>query len=62
MEYTTKTITGENFIINIHSPILTDIERRKREQEATKALEHFGKALENDKTHNQKERGSKKCT
>lgn len=50
MSYTTQTITGENFIINIHSPNLTDIERRKREQEAIKALEHFGKALENDKT------------
>ena len=49
MSYTTQTITGENFIINIHKPILTDIERRKREQEATKALENFGKALENSK-------------
>ena len=49
MEYRTQTLTGDNFIINIHSPILTDIERRKREQEATKALEHFGKALENTK-------------
>ena len=48
MEYRTKTITGENFIINIHSPILTDIERRKREQEATKALESLGKAIERD--------------
>lgn len=49
MEYRTKTITGSNFTINIHSPILTDTERAKREGEATKALEHFGKALEKDK-------------
>lgn len=50
MSYTTQTITGENFTITIHKPILTDTERAKREGEAIKALEHFGKALENDKS------------
>lgn len=49
MEYTTQTITGENFTITVHKPILTDIERRKREQEATKALESFGKAIERER-------------
>ena len=49
MEYTTHTITGENYTVTIHRPILTDSERTKREGEATKALERFGKAIEKEK-------------
>ena len=46
MQYTTQTITGTNFVINVHRPILTDSERKKRESELVKALEHFGKEME----------------
>ena len=41
MSYTTQTITGENFTIVIHKPILSDSERKKREQELVNALENF---------------------
>lgn len=46
MTYTTQTITGNNFTVTIHKPILTDSERNKREQEVLTALERFGKAKE----------------
>ena len=49
MSYTTQTITGENFTIVIHKPILSDSERKKREQELVNALEHFGKETEKRK-------------
>lgn len=49
MEYTKKTLTGANFTITIHKPILSDGERKKREQEAIKALEQFGKETEKRK-------------
>ena len=49
MQYTTQTITGENFTITIHKPILSDSERKKREQEVINALERFGKAKENER-------------
>ena len=45
-----KTISAGDFTVTIHKPILTEIERSKREKDAIKALEHFGKALENDKS------------
>ena len=46
MEYTTQTITGNNFTVTVHRPILSDSERKKREQEVINALERFGKAKE----------------
>ena len=49
MEYTTQTITGENFTVTIHKPILNDSERKKREQDVIKALERFGKETEKRK-------------
>lgn len=49
MQYTTQTITGENFTITVRRPILSDSERKKREQQVIKALEQFGKAIEKEK-------------
>ena len=49
MKYTTQTITGKNFTITVHKPILTDSERKKREQDVIKALERFGKEQEKRK-------------
>ena len=49
MDYTTQTITGKNFTINIHKPILSDSEKHKREQDLIKALERFGKETEKRK-------------
>lgn len=49
MNYTTQTITGTNFTVTIHRPILTDSERKKREQEVIRALERFGKEQEKRK-------------
>lgn len=49
MQYTTQTITGENFTITIHKPILNDSERKKREQEVVNALARFGKETEKRK-------------
>lgn len=49
MQYTTQTITGENFTVTIHRPILNDSERKKQEQQVIKALEQFGKAIEKEK-------------
>ena len=49
MTYTTQTIETEHGIITIHKPILTDSERKKREQEVITALERFGKAKEKSK-------------
>lgn len=46
MQYTTHTITGDNFTITVHKPILSDSERHKREQDVVKALERFGKETE----------------
>ena len=46
MQYTTQTITGTNFTITVHKPILSDSERKKREQEVVNALERFGKEQE----------------
>lgn len=49
MHYTTQTITGENFTITVHKPILSDSERKKREQDVVQALERFGKETEKRK-------------
>lgn len=49
MEYTTQTITGTNFTITVHKPILNDSERKKREQDVVQALERFGKETEKQK-------------
>lgn len=49
MQYTTQTITGTNFTITVHKPILSDSERKKREQDLVKALERFGKETEKRK-------------
>lgn len=49
MKYSTQTITGENFTITVHKPILNDSERKKREQEVINALERFGKETEKRK-------------
>ena len=49
MQYTTQTITGENFTVTVHKPILTDSERKKREREVIKALERFAKEQEKRK-------------
>ena len=46
MNYTTQTITGTNFTIVVHKPILSDSERKKREQDVVQALERFGKETE----------------
>lgn len=46
MEYKlTNTITGANYTVNIHRPILSDSERKKAEQDVVKALERFGKEM-----------------
>lgn len=49
MEYTTQTITTENFTVTVHRPILSDSERKKREQEVITALARFGQAIEKEK-------------
>ena len=49
MQYTTQTITGENFTITVHKPILSDSDRQKREKELVSALERFGKETEKTK-------------
>lgn len=49
MQYTEKTITTERYTVTIHSPILTDSERAKREKEVVTALARFGKAIEKEK-------------
>ena len=49
MQYTTQTISGTNFTINVHRPTLSDSERKKREQEVINALERFGKEMEKAK-------------
>lgn len=49
MQYTTQTITGENFTVTVHKPILTDSERKRREQDVINALERFGKETEKRK-------------
>lgn len=49
MKYTEKTITGANFTVTVHKPILNDSERKKREQEVINALARFGKAIEKEK-------------
>jgi hypothetical protein len=50
MQYTTQTITTEKFTVTVHRPILSDSERKKREQEVITALAKFGKAIEREKT------------
>lgn len=49
MNYSTHTITGENFTVTVHKPILNDSERKKREQEVINALARFGKETEKRK-------------
>lgn len=49
MKYTTQTITGNNFTITVHRPVLDDSERKKREQEVVNALARFGKEMEKRK-------------
>ena len=46
MNYTAHTIRTEYGIITVHKPILTDSERKKREQEVVSALVRFGKETE----------------
>lgn len=46
MQYTKQTIKTEYGTITIHRPILSDAERKKREQEVITALARFGKATE----------------
>lgn len=46
MNYTTQTITRDNFTVTIHKPILNERERKKREQEIIVALARFGKEME----------------
>lgn len=49
MQYTEKIIKTERYTVTIRSPILTDSERAKREQEVVSALARFGKAIEREK-------------
>ena len=49
MDYTTQTIKTEKFTVTVHKPILSDSERKKREQEVVNALARFGKAIEKEK-------------
>jgi hypothetical protein len=49
MKYTEKTIQTEHGTITIHRPILSDSERKKREQEVIAALIRFGKEIEKGK-------------
>ena len=49
MDYSTKTFASENFTITVHKPILTDSERKSREQEVINALERFAKEQEKRK-------------
>ena len=46
MNYT-KQIKTENGTITIHRPILSESEKKKREQEVKEALGRFGKKKEN---------------
>ena len=46
MQYTTKTIKMDNFTVTINRPILSEVERKKREQEVIRALVSFEKAKE----------------
>ena len=48
MNYSKQTIKTQNGTITIHKPILSDSEKKKREQEVTNALSRFGKVIENE--------------
>ena len=48
MQYTKQTIKTENGTITIHRPILSEVEKKKREQEVINALSRFGKAKEKE--------------
>ena len=51
MEYTTQTFKHKNAIIRVHSPILTQEERKKREEAIKLALVDFMKeVMKNDST------------
>lgn len=45
--YRTITITVGNATVNIHQPILTNQERKKREEAVITALRNFGKSMNN---------------
>lgn len=45
--YQTKTIKVGNCIVNIHQPILSDQERRKREEHVVSALRLYGRSVFN---------------
>lgn len=45
--YQTKTIKVGNCIVNIHQPILSEQERRKREEHVVSALRLYGRSVFN---------------
>ena len=49
MEYTTKVYEIGNCTAIVHRPVLTDEERKKREDSIKRELEHFFKAVEREK-------------
>ncbi len=49
--YRTKVIQVGNSTVEINRPILTDEERRKREQQVVDALTVFGKEMERSVCH-----------
>lgn len=46
--YRTKVIRVGNATIEIHRPILTPEEQRRREQQVLDALQHYGKGITNE--------------
>lgn len=49
MEYTTAVYKIGNCTAIVHRPVLTDEERKKREDSIKRELEHFFKAVEREK-------------
>lgn len=51
MEYTTKTIKGDGFTVNIHRPILTPEERAKQEKLVVETLKNIYRKEANRETN-----------
>ena len=49
--YHTKTIQTGNCTVRIHSPILDQAERERREEELKNALVNFGRSMNHEKNH-----------
>ena len=49
--YETKQIQAGNCIVRIHSPILDEKERARREEQVINALANFGRSMNYEKNH-----------